>query len=119
MNDFNANVPIFIQVVESMKLQIMSGKLHPGDKISSVRELALELGVNPNTIQRAFNELERDGFIRTERAVGRYVADNTKLIEDYKKQEIKKKMDHFLQQMNMLGMNEEDIIAYLQGMKGE
>ena len=87
MNGFNANVPIYIQVVEDMKMKIMNGTLKPGDKIASVREIAVDLGVNPNTIQRAFAELEREGFIRTERAVGRYVADNPQLIKDYKKKE--------------------------------
>lgn len=84
MNNFNANAPIYLQVVEDIKIKIMNGTLRPGDKISSVRELALELEVNPNTIQRAFSELEREGFIRTERAVGRFVADNQKLIDDCK-----------------------------------
>lgn len=119
MNGFNANVPIYIQVVEDMKMKIMNGTLKPGDKIASVREIAVDLGVNPNTIQRAFAELEREGFIRTERAVGRYVADNPQLIKDYKKKEVKKKIDDFLAQMQLLGMDYEDVLQYLQKYKEE
>ncbi len=113
MNNFNANAPIYLQVVEDIKIKIMNGTLRPGDKISSVRELALELEVNPNTIQRAFSELEREGFIRTERAVGRFVADNQKLIDDCKKQLIKEDVHQFVEQMKMLGIDKEDIIRYL------
>lgn len=119
MNGFNANVPIYIQVVDDIKTKIMNGSLKPGDKIASVREMAVDLGVNPNTIQRAFTELEREGFIRTERAVGRYVADNLQLIKDCKKKEVKKKIEDFLAQMQLLGMDYEDVLQYLQKYKGE
>lgn len=113
MNSFNANLPIYLQVVDMMKTKILSGILEPGDKLPSVRELAVELGVNPNTIQRAFLELERDGFIRTERAVGRYVAENTELIRDYKNQQIQESMKTFLEHMESLGLTKEDVIVYL------
>ncbi len=113
MSDFQANVPIYLQVMEGLKMKIMNGTLRPGDKIASVREFALELGVNPNTVQRAFIELEREGFIRTERAVGRYVADNQKLIDDCKKQQVKQEVHQFVERMKMLGMSKADIIKYL------
>ncbi|MDE6952204.1 MAG: GntR family transcriptional regulator [Erysipelotrichales bacterium] len=99
--------------MEGLKMKIMNGTLRPGDKIASVREFALELGVNPNTVQRAFIELEREGFIRTERAVGRYVADNQKLIDDCKKQQVKQEVHQFVERMKMLGMSKADIIKYL------
>lgn len=117
MNDFQANIPIYLQVVEKMKTQILNETLKAGDKLPSVRELALQEGINPNTIQRAYLELEREGFIRTERAVGKYVADNKELIERYKQSQINEIIHHFLQQMKDLGMNKEDIIMYLK--KGE
>lgn len=113
MNEFNANIPIYLQVVEKIKMQILSNTLKSGDKLPSVRELALELGVNPNTIQRAFLELEREGFIRTERAVGRYVADNQQLIQEYKQYQIRESIRMFLEHMQSLGMNKEEIILYL------
>ncbi|WP_050637751.1 GntR family transcriptional regulator [Candidatus Stoquefichus sp. SB1] len=113
MNNFNANAPIYLQVVEDIKIKIMNGTLRPGDKISSVRELALELEVNPNTIQRAFSELEREGFIRTERAVGRFVADNLQLINECKQKQIRDNVHVFIEQMQILGVSKEDIVKYL------
>ena len=113
MNNFNANAPIYLQVVEDIKIKIMNGTLRPGDKISSVRELALELEVNPNTIQRAFSELEREGFIRTERAVGRFVADNLQLINECKQKQIRDNVHVFVEQMQILGVSKEDIVKYL------
>lgn len=113
MNHFNANTPIYLQVVEDIKVQIMNGTLQPGDKISSVRELAMELEVNPNTIQRAFSELEREGFIRTERAVGRFVSDNLQLIHECKQKKIMENIQIFIEQMEVLGVSRKEIMKYL------
>lgn len=113
MGDFNNNVPIYLQVVNDLKVKIMNGTLKPGDKISSVRELAIELGVNPNTIQRAFAELEREGLIRTERAVGRYVTENQNEIDECKHQMIKQDVHEFIEHMKSLGMDKKDIIEYI------
>ncbi|WP_028044157.1 GntR family transcriptional regulator [Candidatus Stoquefichus massiliensis] len=114
MNHFDANAPIYLQVVEDIKVQIMNGTLQPGDKISSVRELAMELEVNPNTIQRAFSELEREGFIRTERAVGRFVSDNLQLIKECRKKKIIENIQMFIEQMKVLGVSQKEIIEYLE-----
>ena len=73
MNHFQTDTPIYLQVVEEVKSKILGGQLQPGDKLESVREMASRLEVNPNTIQRAFLELEHQGFIVTQRAVGRFV----------------------------------------------
>ena len=82
MNQFQTDTPIYLQVVEEVKSQILSGQLHPGDKLESVREMASRLQVNPNTIQRAFLELEHQGFIVTQRAVGRFVSEDTDVTND-------------------------------------
>lgn len=119
MQHFDTKIPIYLQVVENIKMQIMNGTLRPGHKISSVRDLAQELGVNPNTVQKAFAELEREGFIRTERAVGRYVADNQKLIEECRIQMIKEKVRDFIEQMALLGLNIDDIRDYIHDYKEE
>lgn len=113
MNKFDNNIPIYLQVVDMIKMKIMNGTLQSGDKISSVRELAQELCVNPNTIQKAFAELEREGFIRTERAIGRYVTDNLHLIEECKQQQVKDNMRTFVKQMEMLGVSIDSLIEYL------
>lgn len=117
MNKFNTNIPIYLQVVDMIKNQIMNGTLQPGDKISSVRELAQELSVNPNTIQKAFGELEREGFIRTERAVGRYVTDHLDLIEEYKMKQVKDNIKDFVKQMELLGISIDNIMEYLKEYK--
>lgn len=111
--EFQANIPIYLQVVDHIRTDIMNGKLKPNDKLPSVRELALELGVNPNTIQRAYGELEKDGFIYTERAVGKYVADNAELIKQCRNEKIREIIDEFKEKMLSLGIDEADIITYL------
>lgn len=119
MTKFDSNIPIYIQVMETIKMDVMSGQLKPNDKIPSVRELALSLSVNPNTIQKALSELEREGFLVTERAVGRYVADNQQLIQDCKNKEIQKHVNAFMKQMKLLGMDKSDVLLYLQNHKEE
>ena len=117
MNDFNTNVPIYLQIIEDIKSRIMNGTLKPNDKIPSVREFALEFGVNPNTIQRAFTELERDGYIRTERAVGRYVNDNQELIDFQKQKYIQENIEEFVEKMESLGLSLSDIQKALENYK--
>lgn len=113
MTHFDANIPIYLQVMEDVKLKIINGTLKPGDKIPSVREMAMTMGINPNTIQRALGELEREGFIRTERAVGKYVSDNTELFAQSKQKLIDENIHHFLEQMKLLGLDKKDIMEYL------
>ena len=73
MYKFSSDQPVYIQVMNTIKQQIVNGELQENDKIKSVRELALEYGVNPNTVQKSLSELEREGFLRTERTSGRFV----------------------------------------------
>lgn len=119
MSEFNSNIPIYIQVIEHIKMDIIGGRLKPGDKIPSVRELALLLSVNPNTIQKALSELEREGFLITERAVGRYVSNNSELIKKSKDIEINKRIDNFIKEMKALGLCLEDIKKCINDIKEE
>lgn len=114
MNQFQNDIPIYLQVVDQVKLQILSGQLKPGDKISSVREMASTLGVNPNTIQRAFLELEHQGFITTQRAVGRFVSEDTDFIERCRQEKIQETIQQFVLQMETFGVTKMEIIDYLQ-----
>ena len=77
--DFESDRPIYIQLVEKLRTQIVSGELKKGEKMQSVRELAINAKVNPNTMQRALAELENEGLLYTERTSGRYVTTNEKL----------------------------------------
>lgn len=71
---FDNDIPIYIQIMDEIKLRIAQGKLNEGDKVPSVRELALKAGVNPNTMQKALAELEREGVLYSNRTAGRFVA---------------------------------------------
>ncbi len=113
MNTFQSDKPIYLQVVEDVKMKILCGDLHPGDKLESVREMAARLSVNPNTIQRAFLELERQGFIVTQRAVGRFVSEDNQFLEIYKQQRIRDTIQQFVEEMARYGMKPKDVIAYL------
>ena len=85
----------------------------PGDKIPSVRELASELQVNPNTIQRTFQELERDGVVVTRRGMGRYVTNEGEKIMELRKEMAKELLHSFIDGMDNLGFSEEEILTIL------
>lgn len=83
--EFDNNQPIYIQIMNYIKGEIITGKLKPGDKILSVRELAAELQINPNTVQRTFQELEREEIVETRRGMGRYVTGREETIMTIKR----------------------------------
>ncbi len=101
--------PIFIQLVEILKTDILSGKLSPGDKISTVRDLAQEAAVNPNTMQRAMTELERLGLVYTERTSGRFVTKDEELIRTLKKEQAEIVIKEFIERMNRIGYQNEEL----------
>ena len=83
--EFDNDRPIYLQILEDFKLKISSGVWKAGDKIDSVRNLAKDYEVNPNTVQRALQELEREGLAKSNRTSGRFITDDEKLIEDMAK----------------------------------
>ena len=105
--------PIYIQIIEEIKLRIVTGIYLPGSKIPSVRELASEANVNPNTMQKAFGELEQNGLIITQRTSGRSVTENKDLIEEIKKQMAEEEIQIFLDRMKQLGYQHEDTLELL------
>ncbi|WP_042159734.1 GntR family transcriptional regulator [Paenibacillus gorillae] len=109
--EFDNNQPIYLQIMNHMKRQIIAGKLKPGDKIDSVRELAAELQINPNTIQRTFQELEREGIVETKRGLGRYVTSEESTIMSIKKEMAGDLLDRFVIGMKELGFESKDIIT--------
>lgn len=116
---FDDDRPIYIQLVELLRIQIVSGKLKQGERIPSVRELALTARVNPNTMQKALSELEDEGLIYTERTNGKFVTNNNKLIESIKMELAKDKVKTYLDGMKNIGINKEDAIQYLQELGGK
>lgn len=111
--DFNKNIPIYIQIEEQIKLDIITNKYKPGEKIKSVREFALELKINPNTINRALLELEEEGLIITQRTSGKYITENKKIIEKEKTKLINKKIDEFIKDMKILEIDKNKIIEII------
>lgn len=105
--------PIHVQLLELLKTGIVSGEYEPGSKIPSVRELAAEAGVNPNTMQRAFGELERLELIKTERTTGRFVTDDEKLIGLIRDDMAKGVLNDFVRDMKRLGFSNESILAFV------
>jgi len=116
---FDNDRPIYIQLVEKLRLEIISNKLKPGERISSVRELALEARVNPNTMQKALVELENEGLIYTERTNGKFVTTNKELIEKIKKELAEEKVNNYLQDMKNIGISYKEAIKYLQELGGD
>lgn len=102
---FDGDSPIYLQIMEQLKAQIASGTLSPGDKIPPVRELALEAGVNPNTMQKALSELEREGILYSKRTAGRFVADNPGKMMSMQQEMVQAQLDSFVNSMNRLGYN--------------
>lgn len=105
--------PIYIQIIEYVKLDIVSKRLKKGDKIPSVREYALQMGVNPNTVQKALIELEREKLIYTERTNGKYVTNDDTLIQKIREELIDNKIDCLFSDLIQLGINKNQIIEYL------
>lgn len=110
---FDNNIPIYIQLVNEIKLYIISGKLKPGDRLLSVREFASSLKVNPNTMQKALNELEYLNLIYTERTNGKYVTNNENLIEKYKKEYAKNIINKYFTDMENIGIEKIEAINFI------
>lgn len=102
--------PIYSQIVEQIKNQIVSGTLAPGDKIDTVREISDSASVNPNTVQRAFTELEHTGLVQTHTTNGRFVTEDKELISSVKKKKINEIVGIFLLEMKNLGYSKEESI---------
>lgn len=118
--NLNSDRPIFMQLIEIIQLDIISGKYAPGDKLPSVRDLASAAAVNPNTMQKALSELERNGLVYSQRTSGRFITEDTTMIEELKQSIAKEKIEQFLESMQQLGFqNEETITLITATLKGE
>lgn len=105
--------PIYIQLVEQIQMRIISGIYQSGGKLPSVRELATEASVNPNTMQRALSELERLGLVYTNRTSGRFITENEELIKKMKSDLAKEQIYEFISHMKELGIEIEELIEIL------
>ena len=110
---FNNDIPIYLQVLEHIKIQIINKEFLPNQKIPSVREMSLMYEVNPNTIVKALNELENLGLIYTERTNGKFVTKDEDAIKQMQQKTIKEKMDEFFDDMTKLGLSKKEILDIL------
>ena len=117
--NFDNERPIYIQLVELIRIKIVSGEFQRGQKIPSVRELALAMKVNPNTMQKALVELEDEKLIYTERTNGKYVTEDEKLIEKVKNELAKEKVENYINSMNSIGISFDEAVKYLQELGGK
>lgn len=115
--NFNNDRPIYIQLLDQLQFLIVSDNIKIGQRIPSVRDLAIEYKVNPNTVQKALQEIEDIGLIYTERTNGKFVTNNKKLIEKYKKSLVQQYIQIYFKNMENLGINKEEALNYLRGDK--
>lgn len=101
--------PIYLQIIERVQMDIITGRYQPGDKLPSVRDLAQEAAVNPNTMQKALSELERSGLIYSQRTSGRFITEDKELIHQMKKELAAAEVSAFVAHMKQLGITPEEI----------
>lgn len=107
---FKDDRPIYSQLVEQIKIKIISGEWELGSRLSSVRELAEQAGVNPNTMQRALAELERDGLVHSKRTSGRFVTEDENMIKNVREAVAAENIAAFMESMKRLGFTESEIM---------
>lgn len=112
--NLDSDRPVYAQIIEEMQLRIIIGQYPLGTKIPSVRELAAEAGVNPNTMQKALSELERSGLVTAQRTSGRIVTEDKKMVKDIRNKIAQEQMRDFVDKMRKLGFDKEEIIKLLE-----
>lgn len=118
--DLDNDRPIYLQLMERIQHDIVSGIYNPGDKLPSVRDLALEASVNPNTMQKALSELERSGLVRSQRTSGRFITENQELLKNMKNELAGDHIRSFLDQMSNLGFDKKETLELItEALKGE
>ncbi|MCU9533326.1 GntR family transcriptional regulator [Streptococcus sp. CSL10205-OR2] len=116
---FDEKSPIYVQIAQRVKMRIISQDIKSGEQLPTVREFAEEAGVNPNTMQRAFIELERDGMVYSQRTSGRFVTDDKELIEQKRHELAEEEIKTFINHMKKIGFNNEQMIEELKNCLGE
>ena len=111
--DIRADRPVYLQLVEHLQTAVVTGEYPPGSRIPPVRELAGQAGVNPNTMQRALTELERDGLVYSQRTTGRFVTEDQAMIASAKRSLAERHIQAFLEAMTHLGYGREEILTLL------
>ncbi|HCC35526.1 MAG TPA: GntR family transcriptional regulator [Ruminococcaceae bacterium] len=111
--EFSQSAPIYVQLMDISKRNIIRGEWRAGEKMPPVRDLAVKFGVNPNTVQRALSELEREGLVYSERTAGRFITKDVGAITALKDKTAKEYIQNFLGHMKQLGFNKEQLIKLI------
>lgn len=114
---FRSDQPIYTQLTQRLTQAIIAGEFQPGERLPTVRDLAMEAGVNPNTVQRALAELEREGLVFSQRTAGRFVTENVHMIENARFRAADQCVEAFLSEMAKLGCGRDEVISLLQSWK--
>lgn len=112
--DLDNERPIYLQLMEKIQQDIIAGIYKPGDKLPSVRDLALDAAVNPNTMQKALSELERSGLVYSQRTSGRFITEDEKMLKQMKTQLASEHIKDFFEKMRQLGFQEEETLLLIQ-----
>lgn len=112
--EFDNDRPIYLQLLEDFKVKISNGKWKSGEKIDSVRNLAKEYEVNPNTVQRALQELEREGLCESQRTLGRFVTKDKKLIDKLGNRAFNQACDEFIEKSHALKIKKREALVKLE-----
>ncbi|RCW52560.1 MULTISPECIES: GntR family transcriptional regulator [Halanaerobium] len=108
--NFDAAYPIYEQVIEEIKKELVRGELRPGEKLPSQRKLAKKIEVNPNTVQRAYREMEQRGLVETKRGRGTFIKDDDQVMIEIKKDMADTAVKEFIDEMISLGFKKDDIL---------
>lgn len=117
--DFKTSVPIYLQIIAAFKRRVAAGRLRPGDKLPSQRDLAIDLKVNANTVQRAYREMESLGLVETQRGQGTFVSGRETMVEEIRGEMLTKLVNDFVQAMHSLGCDEEAAVDLVKKRFGE
>ena len=113
--NFVDGMPIYLQIIDELTIRIARRDYLPGEKLPSVREVAIEAGVNPNTVQRALTELERRGLVRTERTSGRFVTEDESVLKEIHNNLSSEYIAEMIQKLRNIGMSDKEIIEAVTG----
>jgi len=117
--DLKPDQPIYTQLIEKIQLRIISGEYPPGSNLPSVRDLANEASVNPNTMQRALAKLEEEGLIMTHRTKGRTVTEDSDIIKQAKNKLVRAHISEFLKKMQLMGFDKDEVLVLISEMLKE
>jgi len=111
--EYDASKPIYEQIIDKIKKMIVRGELKPGDKLPSQRKMAKKVEVNPNTIQRAYREMENRKLVETKRGLGTFIKKDEEIINKISEEMANRTVEKFINEMKSLGFNEDEVLEIL------